>query len=577
MDNSEFLDLINNFRGVPFNQEEIVQIIYIFEAWKILSDGEEIINNSLLFNKEENENIIEIFNKLASYYEIFKLFTNTIDISKLEEKYIILILDTITQNIKLPKITHAMSLINGQKHIFITSQIVDLSVRLLNKNLTEIYAPFTQGYNIASYTNATIYSESSYRDDNFIVEVIKILEHKNIKFKCTNILENPTYKENHTLKQFEYAISFPPFRVINKSMQFHYDKYNRFNIYRGEASLDVAHFEQILAQTTEKAIILTSVGFTFRGGVDEKFRKYLIDNNYLEAIIHLPPNLHSNTSIETIFFVVNKKKINNNVYFLDLRDNTFTKKDGRKVILKDLDNITSLYKECIEIENISTLTTTENIIENDYFFTVDRYIISQEIEQLTNIFSSSNLIKLETIAELRKSQLFKNEEQGFNLYVVSPSDFVKAGYTLESGKIKLINTQESKYETYKLLPNDILLSVKGSIGKVAIVGLVSQPMIASQAIQVIRIKDENIISPIYLYMFFKSDIGKLLLKQLVSGSTMPQISTKSIKELKIPILPRPEYQHIIEKFHNEIKMVEKIYELENSINELHKDFFRGKK
>ena len=334
---------MDKLRGLPYQNEELIKIIYTFKVWKILSDNKNIFDKNILFNSKHQEHIVEVFKQLSFEHKIFKLFDRSIDISRLEKEYFLLIFDFVS-NIESLFIYDAKDILLSNKNIsFISSQIAEFSVNLLGYTDSDIYAPFSNSFNVAYYTDNVVYAESYI--DELIVELIKVLDDLNIEFKRTNVLENPSYLEKNELRQFNCSISFPPFSVRKNADVLNNDIYNRFKIYQGQALLDIAHFEHILSQTKEKAIILTSVGFSFRSGIDKKFREYLITKNWLEAIIHLPPNLHNNTSIETLFFIVNKKKETNKVFFLNLRDEQFIKKDGRKIILKDLDKITNIYKE----------------------------------------------------------------------------------------------------------------------------------------------------------------------------------------------------------------------------------------
>ncbi len=432
-----------------------------------------------------------------------------------------------------------------------SNQISDFSMKLVDPNCKDIYAPFNNSCNFAYYTNKKIYTEP-YAND-------------------ANVLEKPSYLDGDKLRQFDCTVSFPPMGVRNTLNNLEHDKYNRFKIYKGKSSLDVAHFEHILAQTKKRAIVLMPVGFTFRSGIEEKFRQYLVNENLLEGIIQLPPNLHNSTSIETTFFIINREKKDDKVFFLNLRGEQFIEKDGRRIVLKDLDYIVNIYKNHDNLENISSTVRNKQIVDNNYLLTINRYVVSKEINELNNRLSKYKLVKLQDIAEIRKSQLFKDEEKGVKTYELSPSDFNKVGFTKESGKIKHIEAQYKKYETYKLLRNDILLSTKGTIGKVAIIGDINEQMLTSQASQVIRV-NSAVINPIVLYMFFKSKIGQGLLMKLVSGTVMPQVTTKEIKEFRIPIFSLREQEKIVDYFYKEIKIFKKINELHREIDNIHNDF-----
>ena len=226
-----------------------------------------------------------------------------------------------------------------------------------------------------------------------------------------------------------------------------------------------------------------------------------------------------------------------------------------------------------EIENISCLISNDEIAQNNYSFAIDRYVVAEDSKAMQKVLERFELIELENIADIRRSQLFKDEGEGLEVLEISPSDFSKAGFTLECEKIKQIGSQEKRLDTYELQPYDVLLSTKGTIGKVAIIGDITKPMIASQAIQVIRIKDkEKQKKAISLYMYLKSDLGQTILSSLVAGVAMPQISTLEIKKLNVPNLKKEDEEKLLLNFNSETEMYNQITILENKVKQLHNEF-----
>jgi type I restriction enzyme M protein len=158
-----------------------------------------------------------------------------------------------------------------------------------------------------------------------------------------------------------------------------------------------------------------------------------------------------------------------------------------------------------------------------------------------------------------------------------PAKNEEAGFLLECGKIKQIGSQYRRLQTYRLEPYDVLLSTKGTIGKVAIVGETSETMIASQAVQVIRLKDiDKKDKAIALYMFFKSTLGQTILLTLQSGVAMPQISTAEIKKLSIPLLSKEQEKRLISSFKDESKMYNEIEKINENIRSIHSNFLGEK-
>jgi len=571
---------LDNLRGYV-NIEEALEFVYVAKAWEKLSiDGK--IENELTFNSFYNQKVdvkklASTFDKLAKKIKLFKLYS--FDTKSFDEDKLVKLLGAVKNIEKLPSVNDAFYFEKGKVSGFsVSNQIAELGIKLLDGDNKELYAPFTNGFAYAQYTDKKIYADYQLPIAELQAELIYILEDKEIEFSLTNSLEKPTFinpDAPHLLKEFDSVLSFPPFGQRGK-LDTSKDTFNRYQFQRGTV-LDIAHFEHILAQTKLKAVILMPVGFTYRGSTEEKFREYLTEKNYIEAIIQLPPNLHSATSIETTFFVINKQKDDDKVLFINLKNESFIKRDGRKLVFKSLDEILDIFDNKKEIENISCLVSNAEVSNSNYSLAIDRYVVSQEAKELQKALEQFELVNLEEIANIRRSQLFKDENDGKEVYEISPSDFNKAGYTLECGKVKQIGSQYGRFQTYKLEPYDVLLSTKGTIGKVAIIGEISDAIIASQAIQVIRIQsDTKKDKAIALYMFFKSDLGQAILSSLVAGVAMPQIATSEIKKLQIPVLSENEKKQVLLNFNNEIKMYNEINKINIDIKQIHNNFLGTK-
>lgn len=582
MNEKDFNLLLKDFKS-GLRVEQYAKILYLLRAWKKLSytiDDKELTFGYFCKQSINTEKFQDIIEHLAKSFKIFELFLNqNIRLDRIDNNELIKLFNIANEELVMLNVFDVFySILNGDMDFSVANQIADFSIKLLDSNCNELYAPFSNGYNIAYYTDKNILAESF--ADEYIIELMKVIDGVSIEFTRTDPLENPTYinpTAPNILKQFECVISFPPMGLFTNNEFLYSDKYNRFRFHKTRANRDVAHFEHILSQTSGKAVVLMPVGFTYRGNQDEEFRKYLVKNNLLETVIQLPPNLHNATSIETTFIVINKHKKDNNIYFLNLKHESFLQREGRKLVLNDVDYIVSLYEKKEEIENISRLVSIDEIANNNYSLAIDRYIVSQDFQKFQSDLDKCELVHLEYIADVRRSQLFKDEGEGKEVYEVSPSDFNKAGFLLECGKIKQIGSQYKKLQTYKLEPFDVLLSTKGTIGKVAIIGETTKTMIASQAVQVIRLKDVNKKEKaIILYMFLKSTLGQNILSTLVSGVAMPQIATTEIKKLSIPIVSKEQEKQTLLNFNNEIIMYNEIEKIYKNIKSIHENFLGAK-
>nr|MBP6498181.1 N-6 DNA methylase [Campylobacteraceae bacterium] len=470
---NELNKILQNLKS-SIHIQEALELLYVLKAWEKVSINNKIemdLTFSSFYNqKVEVKKLATIFEKLSKKFKLFALYR--FDNKLFTDDDLTTLLGIVSRMTQLPNVNEVFYNQKGMFEFSVSPQVAQLGAALLDGCGKEVYVPFTNGFAYSYYMNKKIYADFEMPTAEFIAELINILDDKSIEFHTTNALESPTFVNPdapHLLKQFESVLSFPPFGIKGKIDSMN-DKFHRFQFHRG-LILDVAHFEHILAQTKEKAVVLMPVGFTYRAGNEEAFRRYLVEQDWLEAIIQLPPNLHSATSIETTFFIVNKtKSLKGKVYFLSLKSEEFIKREGRQIVLTNVDYIVNFIQQKKEIDGVSCIVSNEKVSTNNFSLAIDRYITSQNTLSLNKILQQYELVPLETIAEIRKSQLFKDEGEGKEVYDLSPTDFAKSGFTMECGKTKQLGSQYERYQIYKLQPYDVLLSTKGTIGKVAIVG-----------------------------------------------------------------------------------------------------------
>jgi len=542
------------------NPKEQIELLLVLKAAKEF----EVISKDFTVDK-----IDILLKKLEKDHKLFTLYTFPKSLFKNNE---IQTLIEFLDDKKFPKVNECLFYLQNKEYLT-SYEIGKLSIKLLREDrnkIDEIYLPYPTNFSISDFTDAKIYSESFNPYLEFIALLIKIIEKKELEYELTDILQTPTYiNDDKSLKQFSYVVSFAPMNFYSdKTIE---DKYNRFK-YPIKKSLDVAFFENALSHTKEKAIVLMPMGFAFRSLIEKDFREYLVSNNYIDAIINLPSHLHSGTTIGSILLVIDKNRKEKDILFIELKDKNFVKKVSRKITLSNIDKIASIYHNKEEIKNISILVGQDLIAQNDYSFATDRYFINEKLVALQKSLEEYNLVKLSKIAEIKKSQQVKDEGEGFDFHELQQSDFCKSGYTTIASRARKNSSQITRINSYELKENDIVISVKGNAGKVAIIGDIKETIVAAQTLLIVRLNSKlySKKDAIALYMFLKSQLGQTLLDSLKAGSNIAQIPTDSIKNLKIPKFNQEKIEQLNKKFIKEQELYKQIDELENQIKELHK-------
>jgi type I restriction enzyme M protein len=133
------------------------------------------------------------------------------------------------------------------------------------------------------------------------------------------------------------------------------------------------------------AAIVQFPGVLYRGGAEKKIRQYLIDNNYVDAVIQLPPDLFFGTTIGTCVIVLKKSKADNAVLFIDASAE-FTR-GGNKNVLTEADQkrILETFVARQPVEHFAVLTPNADLAANDYNLSVSSYVEGEDTREAVDI------------------------------------------------------------------------------------------------------------------------------------------------------------------------------------------------
>jgi type I restriction enzyme M protein len=126
--------------------------------------------------------------------------------------------------------------------------------------------------------------------------------------------------------------------------------------------------------TSGTAAIVEFPGVLYRGGAEQKIRKYLIDNNYIDAVIQLPPDLFFGTTIATCIVVLKKSKKDNATLFIDASAEFVRSGNKNKLADGNRKKILEAYVGKAEIPHFASLIPNASIAGNDYNIAVSIYV-----------------------------------------------------------------------------------------------------------------------------------------------------------------------------------------------------------
>ena len=179
---------------------------------------------------------------------------------------------------------------------------------------------------------------------------------------------------------FDAIVSNPPYSIkwAGKSnpLLINDERFAPAGVLAPESKADLAFTMHMLSWLSPKgtAAIVEFPGVLYRGGAEQKIRKYMIDNNFVDTVIQLPSDLFFGTSIATCILVLKKNKLDNNILFVDASNEFIRNANKNKLSDKNISNIISLLKDRKSVENKSYLATYEEIKDNDYNISVNSYL-----------------------------------------------------------------------------------------------------------------------------------------------------------------------------------------------------------
>ncbi len=179
---------------------------------------------------------------------------------------------------------------------------------------------------------------------------------------------------------FDAIVSNPPYSIKwegkSNPLLINDERFAPAGILAPESKADLAFTMHMLSWLSAKgtAAIVEFPGVLYRGGAEGKIRKYLIDNNFVDTVIQLPSDLFFGTSIATCILVLKKNKTDNSILFVDASEEFIRNTNKNKLSDANIDNILSLLKNRVDVENKAIVVPNEEIAENDYNISVNSYL-----------------------------------------------------------------------------------------------------------------------------------------------------------------------------------------------------------
>nr|WP_315179587.1 type I restriction-modification system subunit M [uncultured Cardiobacterium sp.] len=217
-------------------------------------------------------------------------------------------------------------------------------------------------------------------------------------------LLNPQLKDD---KPFDAIVSNPPYSLnwigSDDPTLINDDRFAPAGILAPKSKADFAFILHALSYLSAKgrAAIVTFPGIFYRGGAEQKIRKYLVDNNYIETVIALAPNLFFGTTIAVNILILSRHKSDTRTQFIDASE-LYKKETNNNTLTEDhITEILKTFADKADIPHRAQNVAYDTIKANDYNLAVSSYVAAKDTREIIDIAQLNADIRA-TVAKIER-------------------------------------------------------------------------------------------------------------------------------------------------------------------------------
>lgn len=214
------------------------------------------------------------------------------------------------------------------------------------------------------------------------------IEFNKFDIACEDTLKTPQHWDD---EPFELIVSNPPYSIKwagnDDPLLINDPRFSPAGVLAPKSKADLAFIMHSLSWLASNgtAAIVCFPGIMYRGGAEQKIRKYLIDNNFVDCVVQLPSNLFFGTSIATCIMVLKKGKPDNKVLFIDATNECIKVTNNNKLTPENINRIVDTFAKREEVPHFAHLAAYEEISGNDYNLSVSTYVEAEDTREKIDI------------------------------------------------------------------------------------------------------------------------------------------------------------------------------------------------
>ena len=205
---------------------------------------------------------------------------------------------------------------------------------------------------------------------------------------CEDTLISPHHWDD---EPFELIVSNPPYSIKwagnDNPLLINDPRFAPAGVLAPKSKADMAFIMHSLSWLAPNgtAAIVCFPGIMYRGGAEQKIRKYMVDNNFVDCVIQLPSNLFFGTTIATCIMVLKKGKSDNKVLFIDATNECIKVTNNNKLTQDNIRRIVDTFAGREEIAHFAHLADYDEIAQNNYNLSVSTYVEAEDTREKIDI------------------------------------------------------------------------------------------------------------------------------------------------------------------------------------------------
>jgi type I restriction enzyme M protein len=202
------------------------------------------------------------------------------------------------------------------------------------------------------------------------------------RIEWCDTINSPRLVDDRGLMKFDVVVANPPFSLDKWGAESAAkDRFNRFQ--RGippKSRGDYAFISHMIETSMGRVAVIAPHGVLFRGGSEGKIRRQLVEENLLEAVIGLPPNLFYGTGIPAAILLFNRNKKTTDVLFIDASREYEQGTNQNCLRKQDLDRIVQTFELFESVDRYAFRATAARIAEEEFNLNIPRFVDTFEAE-----------------------------------------------------------------------------------------------------------------------------------------------------------------------------------------------------